>query len=132
MSYNGDWVKQEQIEVKYYYIYLAENAEVTGNINFKHISGHAVASVCLLHRTNTIRCFARGISVCSAKDQFHRRLGRAKALGRAVQAMKRRESIGVIPQVLRRFEKFHSLAEFMYEYVADLTPFEKDLYNDKY
>ena len=45
------------------------------------------ATVCLLIQDNKI--IARGISLCSHKDQFVKRIGKAKALGRAVQAMER-------------------------------------------
>ena len=51
-------------------------------------------TVCLLVRDN--KALSRGLSICSPLDNFAKRVGRAKALGRAVQAIVRRDSSGKI------------------------------------
>lgn len=54
-------------------------------------------TVCLLRREGVVA--SRGIAICSPKDQFRRKVGRAKALGRAIQAIKKGEDTGeIIPE----------------------------------
>lgn len=51
-------------------------------------------TVCLLTKDGAP--IARGVAICSMLDQFERRIGRAKALGRAVQALQKGESTALI------------------------------------
>ncbi len=48
-------------------------------------------SVCLLINEDK-KVLARGVSICSYRDQFIKKIGRAKAMGRAIKAYKNRQS----------------------------------------
>jgi len=52
-------------------------------------------SVCLLMNTKG-EPMARGIAICSPLDPFEKRIGRAKALGRAIQALIKQDTNGWI------------------------------------
>jgi hypothetical protein len=47
------------------------------------------ATICFLYRLqdNCANVLARGVSICSDKDQFTKRIGRVKATGRAIKAV---------------------------------------------
>lgn len=49
-------------------------------------------TVCLLIEDGKV--VTRGVSVCSPLDQFVKKIGRAKALGRAIQALVRGGDVG--------------------------------------
>jgi len=81
-------------------------------------------TICLLYDQNNKEVLARGISICSTKDQFVKRIGRIKAQGRAMQALFKRESSGEVflPCILSSSE-----AEFRSVYKPELFPMEKEL-----
>jgi hypothetical protein len=64
-------------DIYYYYVFQKGNRGV----------------FCLLvdRENNTLE--ARGLSVCSLKDQFIKRVGRAKAMGRALQAITHKKNV---------------------------------------
>lgn len=51
-------------------------------------------TVCLLHKDGQV--ISRGLAICSFRDNFVKRVGRAKALGRALQAVHHNSNIGSI------------------------------------
>lgn len=62
-------------------------------------SGARVSTVCLLVDFRSEEEFllkSRGVAICSPSDQFVKKVGRAKALGRAIQALARKETTGLI------------------------------------
>jgi len=77
---------------------------------------------------------ARGIAICSPRDQFSRKVGRAKALGMALRAITHRRSSGDIkPQ---RFQDPHPIFkvgfrgfEWRSEYRPRINSHETDLIN---
>jgi len=58
---------------------------------FYYLAGDTRDTVCLL--TDGTRLIARGIALCSQSDQFVKITGRAKALGRAIQALVNEKSM---------------------------------------
>jgi len=65
-------------------------AEELGVRPYFYYVGTAIGTVCLLKKENS--CVARGVSICSPQDQFNRATGRAKAFGRAIKAVVRKET----------------------------------------
>jgi hypothetical protein len=95
-------------------------------------------TVCLLIKEKEV--MARGVAVCSPLDNFEKRIGRAKALGRAIQAIVRKETSGEICS--QRFYCSHNNqhvtledAEERYKaksnYLPKLTQWEKELVKGK-
>ena len=99
---------------------------------------HGKITVCLLVKDGTV--VARGVSICSPKDQFVKRIGRAKALGRALRAVTRREDNDlIIPyrnQIINNYEH-NGIAHFIFpayelfssksSYMPMLNQFEQKL-----
>lgn len=68
----------------------------------------------------------RGISLCNPKDQFNKKLGRAIALGRAIQAMEKLHSSSKMPAVPLYLD---SCLKYLSTYDATLTEWEDYLVN---
>jgi len=84
MDKNKDKLKRLGLEEKYYYLRFGEGeGPVRG-----------VATVCLVGYSSPdgTRHYVRGVSFCSPKDQFNKKVGRAKALGRAIKALEHEAS----------------------------------------
>lgn len=73
---NDEYLKQNNLKPLFYYI------------------GRHSITVCLLLKGDTV--MVRGVAICSVSDQFEKKIGRAKALGRAVQSYIRSGNIGEI------------------------------------
>jgi len=82
------------------------------------------ASVCLLIDEQTKTAIARGISICSPSDQFVKKVGRAKARGRALQAIAHKQSVNAIPVQQRVIA---GSIEYFASYQPEMTDFEKQL-----
>lgn len=89
-------------------------------------------TVCILVHDNKIcaRIYARGIAICSPKDQFVKSIGRAKALGRALQAYSHNSSLNPIKH--SRFPErflFLPILDFMEKssFHPQPTTFEKNI-----
>jgi hypothetical protein len=73
---------------------------------------------------------ARGVAVCSPKDQFVKSVGRTKARGRAIRALKKLQT-DYFSQALRHESIFafldcnHPILPFKSDYNPDLTDFER-------
>lgn len=63
-------------------------------------------TVCLLCKDGSV--IARGVSICSPRDQFLKKIGRAKSLGRALQALWNSENVGEIEPA--RFDHLPSIS----------------------
>jgi hypothetical protein len=59
------------------------------------VTGHRRTTCVLLNGENGI--VARGISMCSPRDQFNKRVGRAKALGNAMRAIEHKKDSLPVP-----------------------------------
>ncbi|MDP2719572.1 MAG: Gp49 family protein [Dehalococcoidia bacterium] len=92
-------------------------------------------TVCLVEVSRGV--FVRGISHCSNQDQFTKRVGRAIALGRAIQAMEKKENSNSI-YALRAGVEYRSLPfyleEFYYKsaYNPLLTSYENEIMQARY
>ena len=118
---NQAYLKSLGLEGKerYYYMKFGKGAKIPDGFL-------GVATVCLLSVPacdgNTI---LRGIAFCSPLDQFNKKLGRAKALGRAIKALVRGEDNEATPGVaapLLRENMFYLSA-----FNPELTDFESGL-----
>ncbi len=86
---------------------------------------------CLLVDEATKEPIARGVAICSPKDQFVRKTGRAKARGKAQQAIVRKENIEPI-LAKQKIESglYHQDwkgIEFYATFLPDATEYEKVL-----
>jgi len=114
------------IEVRFYYLRSPGNRDGT-------------ATVCVVkaHRPESRFSvyYVRGVSFCEPGDQFSKRDGRNRALGRAVQALERSSDSGRIPIDPReaRARLFLTTPEFcsLSGYDVTLTPFEQRLFSVK-
>ena len=76
---------------------------------------------------NDLGNMARGVSICSPKDQFVKAEGKALSKARALKAMAKKASFGKIRREgMLIDDKFNYKCEFM----PNLTSFEKDLLKD--
>jgi hypothetical protein len=89
----------------YYYLKLQDGSRVT---------------VCLLLGEENKSLEARGITICSLKDQFVKKLGRAVACGRALQAITHKENLFPIKKQwmkeMYRWECYYHPHPTPYEY----------------
>ena len=85
---------------------------------------------CLLVDEVTRQAVARGVSICSPKDQFEKKVGRAKARGRAQQAIARKGNVDSI-LFKQKLETFTDTDDFeIIDYYATYQPFETTM-NEK-
>ena len=74
----------KQPNITFYYVKLQPESPQS--------STSGVLSVCLIRISNTEPAlFARGISFCVPGDQFNKKAGRDAALGRAIQAIEKKQ-----------------------------------------
>jgi hypothetical protein len=90
-------------------------------------TNHPIVTVCLIQ---TNQYLARGVAICSPKDRFHKEVGRKKARGRAIKAIRalKTDYFGIIIRLeaMRQvwacdYPLFVSKSEFN----PDLTDFER-------
>ena len=90
-------------------------------------TNHPVVTVCLIQ---TNQYLSRGVAICSPKDQFNKEVGRKKARGRAIKAIRalKTDYFGIIIRLeaMRQvwacdYPLFVSKSEFN----PDLTDFER-------
>ncbi len=67
-----------------------DKLEEMGVRPYYYRDGHS--TICLLLKAESDEAVARGIAICSPRDAYVKRVGRAKALGRAVKALVRCEN----------------------------------------
>ena len=98
-----------------------DNITKIGTMNLKPVwyyqrlmTGEVVSSCLLLNNVGDL--MAKGTSLCSRRDQFVKRMGRAIALGRAVQALEHQAPNGHLHYGLRKGE-----------YLPEGTPYEAEL-----
>ena len=96
--------KQQLIINKEVYIHLKDNKD------------NLAATICLIDSDLGL---GRGISVCSALDNFNRKTGRHKAKQFAVRALKNR------PCTFERHEVLDQLSEIPFLFSEAVTPIEK-------
>ena len=85
-------------------------------------------TVCLLRDNDGVT--ARGLSICSPRDQFVKKTGRAKALGRALQALHNRGSVGeVLPDRFDHLDEY--VGDDFVEYAALLWTVCNEFDNDE-
>lgn len=102
---------------------LYHNRDVNGGV-----------TVCLVLRKGTV--VARGVSICSPLDHFHRSFGRAVARGRALRAVRKERDTGAIE---RRTDSITnpaltwawSIFPYKSSWMPQLTPFEETLIGPK-
>ena len=87
---------------------------------------------CLLVDEATKEPIARGVAICSPKDQFVRKTGRAKARGKAQQAIVRKENIERIQTKQKLMESGLCYGdwegiEFYATFLPEMTDYEKVL-----
>ena len=91
-------------------------------------------TTCLLLRNSTV--LARGVSICSPKDQFSKKEGRIKATGRAIGALVNRNTYNKIKPSRFAFKEGYNNNDIIIAaeifgvkstYVPTLTSFEKEL-----
>jgi hypothetical protein len=80
---------------------------------------------CLLLDEAQKKVVARGVSVCSKHDQFVKKVGRAKAKGRAYQALARGYSLNAIQGKMK--EEYELPCDYFACYQPELTDYEKEL-----
>ena len=97
--------------------YLKDN-HLTAKYYYEGYEGCPRATVCLLIESPR-GVIARGVAVCSIKDNFVKETGRAKALGMAVMALKKGTSKPMT--IVSNLFAFHS------EYQPKLTPKEMSM-----
>ena len=79
--------------------------------------------VCLLLDDNHKKIIARGVSICSPRDQFVKRTGMDKAVGMAVRAFYNLDSSGKTPSKCSESNVF----DYMSEYLPVPTEHEAEL-----
>jgi hypothetical protein len=89
------------------------------------------SAFCLLVDEATKEPIARGVAICSPKDQFVRKTGRAKARGKAQQAIVRKENIeGILAKQKIESNLYHEDwkgIEFYATFMPEMTEYEKVL-----
>lgn len=136
---NEEKIKAWDLKIRYYYIPFGAIDKKSG----KPTNGKATIAIVqvkadVLDETTEFVVgefvYARGIAFCSPRDQFCRKTGRDKALGRAIKALGTLETTERVSKtsaavVLREnhYPKFLYLTEFN----AALTDYEKVLFEVK-
>lgn len=114
---NDKKVKQNGWEPRFYYI--------------RSQNSRAVATVCLIQikieQWGSI--FVRGAAFCDPHDQFVRKVGRAKALGRAIQAIERPELTIMVPP--KFYDWFTAAPARLGHYDVRLTDHELRMYQPR-
>lgn len=87
------------------------------------------STVCLLVDEWTGAAVARGLAMCSKKDQFVKKTGRFKALSKANQALLNLHDSGEIHGNLKRTLETLGVNNIMWfsSYEPDLTEYEKNI-----
>lgn len=116
----------EEKDIRFYYIQgFGPSCVVGGRTTTCIIKGRI--TICLIKSTYPWPAphplYARGIAVCSPRDQFVKKMGRTIALGRAVKALENRYSSDPIESHLGKI--------LTYQYDALLSPEEAALFAPK-
>lgn len=116
-------LKQMGLQPRYYYERYGEY------INGKAIGG--VTTVCVIRIPSDDgkqEIVIRGLSFCNPIDQFSRKEGRARALGRAAKAIKNQASTEPVPMKTPAWiiTQYHDW-EFLSMFDVEPTKFEKEI-----
>lgn len=77
--------------------------------------------------TDNLGLIARGVSICSPKDQFVKAEGKALSKARALKALNKEKSFG---KIRREGMLIDEAFKFKCEFMPVLTDFEKELLKD--
>jgi hypothetical protein len=102
---------------------------------YRRISNHqyscATVTICVIKlpwQIDAHDAYARGLAICSPQDQFNKKQGRNIALGRAVAAIEKKMSFGVIDVPFLIPEEFEDAFMSTYGPPSFLTEYERAMF----